>query len=147
MHISSWNTYDVYRNEFLHFLTKYFQKIKRFFQLVEDIVNDPIRADHDISSLKYAIVGGAPATPALVRKANQELGVKMSVGYGMTENSCATFLTPPGSNEDVTCNTVGFPIPGVDTKIIDDEENTLEKGQIGELVTKGFVLFQGEKET
>jgi len=108
-----------------------------------DIVNDPIRPDHDISSLDYAIVGGAPATPALVRKANTELGLQMAVGYGMTENSCATFLTYPGSTEDVTCNSVGFPIPGVEAKVIDENENTLERGQIGELVTKGFVLFKG----
>ena len=67
----------------------------------------------------------------------------MAVGYGMTENSCATFLTYPGSTEDVTCNSVGFPIPGVEAKVIDEDENTLERGQIGELVTKGFVLFKG----
>ena len=68
----------------------------------------------------------------------------MAVGYGMTENSCATFLTYPGSSEDVTCNSVGFPIPGVEAKVIDEDENTLERGQIGELVTKGFVLFKGK---
>ena len=68
----------------------------------------------------------------------------MAVGYGMTENSCATFLTYPGSTEDVTCNSVGFPIPGVEAKVIDEDENTLERGQIGELVTKGFVLFKGK---
>jgi len=64
-----------------------------------DIVNDPSLADHDTSSLSYAIVGGAPVTPSLVQTAEKELNVQMSVGYGMTENSCATFLTPIGSSE------------------------------------------------
>ena len=35
--------------------------------MFNDIVNSPIRKNHDISSLSYAIVGGSPATPALVR--------------------------------------------------------------------------------
>ena len=35
--------------------------------MFNDIVNSPIRKNHDISPLSYAIVGGSPATPALVR--------------------------------------------------------------------------------
>jgi acyl-CoA synthetase (AMP-forming)/AMP-acid ligase II len=61
---------------------------------------------------------------------------------GMTENSCATFLTPFGATEDITCNTVGYPIPGVEAKVIDDNENAVESGEVGELCTKGFVIFQ-----
>ena len=62
----------------------------------------------------------------------------------MTENSCATFITPPGSERDTVVNTGGWPIPGVDAKVIDPEtEQVLEEGQIGELCTRGFVLFAG----
>ena len=35
--------------------------------MFNDIVNSPIRKNHDISPLSYAIVGGSPATPSLVR--------------------------------------------------------------------------------
>ena len=61
--------------------------------MFNDIINCPIKSEHDIASLSYAIVGGAPATPARVQQAEAELGAKMSVGYGMTENTCGTFLT------------------------------------------------------
>jgi len=111
--------------------------------MFSDIVNDPSRKDHDISSLRYAIVGGAPVTPSLVRISEKELDLKIAVGYGMTENTCGTFLVPHGSNEDVTCNTVGSAMPGVEAKIIDNNENTLERGEIGELVTKGYFVFNG----
>ena len=50
---------------------------------------------------------------------------------------------PHGSNEDVTVNTVGSPVPGVEAKIIDSEERTLKTGEIGELVTKGYFVFDG----
>ena len=44
----------------------------------------------------------------------------------------------------ITCTTVGLPIPGVEGIVIDPEtEEILPEGQIGELCTRGFVLFQG----
>lgn len=108
-----------------------------------DMINDPLLKEHDISSLQFAIVGGAPVTPSLVRRAESELGIQMAVGYGMTENSCGTFLTPPDATEDIVCNTVGKPYPGVEAKIIDENENTLPRNEVGELVTKGYMVFQG----
>ena len=86
--------------------------------MFSDILNHPLRAERDISSLKYAVVGGSPVTPSLVRQAESQLGfyffklnlvmifinlgLQIAVGYGMTENTCGTFLVPHGSNEDVT---------------------------------------------
>ena len=54
-----------------------------------DIIHHPERSDFEISSLKKAIVGGAPTTPKLVREV-QKLGISLSNGYGMTENTCGT---------------------------------------------------------
>ena len=34
-------------------------------------------------------------------------------------------------------------MPGVEVKVIDKDENTLKRGEIGELVTKGYFVFQG----
>ena len=77
-------------------------------------------------------------------QAEAELGCLVSVGYGMTENTCGTFLTPLGDVPEITTKTVGYPIPGCNGKVIDPEtEEILEEGQIGELCTKGFMVFQG----
>jgi len=78
------------------------------------------------------------------RQAEAELGCIMSVGYGMTENTCGTFLTALGDVPEITTKTVGHPIPGCEGKIIHPEtEEILEEGQIGELCTRGFMVFQG----
>ena len=45
--------------------------------------------------------------------------------------------------EDITCNTVGFPLGGLDAKIIDENENIVNWGETGEVCTKGFHVFQG----
>ena len=109
-----------------------------------DILHHPSRVNHDMSSLNLALVGGAPATPAMVMTAKAEFNCRVGVGYGMTENSCATFITPPGLPDDLVTSTVGLPIPGVDAKVIDPEtEETLPEGEIGELCTRGFVIFKG----
>ena len=42
--------------------------------MFSDILNHPLRAERDISSLKYAVVGGSPVTPSLVRQAESQLG-------------------------------------------------------------------------
>jgi acyl-CoA synthetase (AMP-forming)/AMP-acid ligase II len=42
--------------------------------MFSDILNNPLRKQHDISSLAYAIVGGAPVTPSLAKTAEEELG-------------------------------------------------------------------------
>ena len=80
----------------------------------------------------------------LQRQAETELGCVISVGYGMTENTCGTFLTPLGDVPEITTKTVGYPVPGCEGKIINPEtEEILEEGQIGELCTRGYMVFQG----
>ena len=72
------------------------------------------------------------------------LGCNVSIVYGMTENSGGTFQTPILSKDiNIVSETVGEPYQGVQAKIIDKDGNTVPKGTIGELVTKGYFLFNG----
>ena len=62
-----------------HFITQAIQKrkctdIAGTPTMFSDILNHPLRAERDISSLKYAVVGGSPVTPSLVRQAESQLG-------------------------------------------------------------------------
>jgi len=61
----------------------------------------------------------------------------------MTENTSGTSLCPHGADEDVTVNTCGYLMPGLECKIIDQDGNTVKRGETGELVTKGWNIFQG----
>ena len=45
--------------------------------------------------------------------------------------------------DDVTTNSVGFPVPGLDCKIVDEEGNTVPRGITGELRKKGPFMFSG----
>ena len=51
--------------------------------------------------LDYCLKPHGKVTPALVQACAEKLNCNVAVGYGMTENSCATFITPAHSSEDI----------------------------------------------
>ncbi len=95
-------------------------------------------------------ISGAAALPVEVfTKFEKKFGIPLLEGYGLTEASPVVSLNPlngkrkPGS--------AGLPIPDVNIKIINEQNEEVENGQIGELcvqgpnVMKGY--FKNEKET
>lgn len=99
----------------------------------------------DLSNLKHCSIAGEPLNPEVYYQFLKATGFKLSEGYGQTELTitAATFpwLEPkPGS--------MGKPSPGYDIDIIDDEGNSCEVGEEGQLVIrtdklKPFGMFDG----
>lgn len=49
-----------------------------------DLINHPERKNHDLSSLKYAVIGASTVPPDLLVKMQNELHIQATiVGYGM----------------------------------------------------------------
>lgn len=84
--------------------------------------------------LRMLISGGAPVDPQILSDM-QDLGITCIQGYGLTE--CAPILA---LNRDVYFNNraAGLPLPGVEIKIIDQDENG-----IGEIVGRGPNIMLG----
>jgi long-chain acyl-CoA synthetase len=84
--------------------------------------------------LKAFIAGGAAIDPAIL-KGMRDLGLDCVQGYGLTE--CAPILA---LNRDVDYKNeaAGLPLPGVEVKIIDADENG-----IGEIIGKGPNVMLG----
>ncbi len=91
---------------------------------------------HDVfgGRMSLIILGGAPVNPEML-KFFQDIGFICLQGYGLTE--CAPILA---LNRDVDFNdkAAGLPLPGVDVKIIDADENG-----VGEFIAKGDNVFLG----
>jgi acyl-CoA synthetase (AMP-forming)/AMP-acid ligase II len=84
------------------------------------LLADPAFDDHDLSCVQAVVMGGGPATPALVREARARLGAAVAVRYSCTEAGIGTgtaFTDPP---EDAEVS-VGRPQPGVDLLLVDGE--------------------------
>jgi fatty-acyl-CoA synthase len=104
--------------------------------------HDPAFATADLSSLRRAVVGGAPMPEALIETWN-ERGVSIVQGYGLTEAAPNVLCLPP---EDAIrkLGYAGKPYPYVDVALRDPESERLVEGPgEGELVVKGANVFPG----
>ena len=103
---------------------------------------EPGFADADLSSLRLAVVGGAPMPESLLETWN-ERGVEIVQGYGLTEAAPNVLCLPP---EDARrkLGFAGKPYPHVDVALRDAETGALVDGAgTGELVVRGPNVFAG----
>lgn len=96
----------------------------------------------DLRSIRYCI-SGASALPTKVRIDWEAVtGGKLVEGYGLSEAAPVTHCNP--LNGDVRDGSIGLPLPGVDSMILD--QKTLELAPIGaegEIMVKGPNIMQG----
>jgi len=94
-----------------------------------------------LNPLKMAISGAAPLPAHVQVKFEKTFGTALLEGYGLTEAAPVVSVNPrygihkPG--------TVGLPLPGIDVKIVDDDENELETYEIGEVLVNGANVMVG----
>lgn len=95
----------------------------------------------DLSSLRVAISGGAPC-PLPVITAMTDRGVAFTEGFGMTETSPNAACLQP---EDVLdhAGSVGRPVAFVDMRILDELDQDVPVGEVGELCLRGPSIFVG----
>ena len=90
----------------------------------------------DLSSLRTAVYGGAPMPPETARALQSRLGVDLYNAYGLTEtSSLATVL--PSCDAVRKGASVGLPVSGVRLSVVDEHDNEVEAGSVGELVIEG----------
>ena len=97
----------------------------------------------DLSSLKFANVGGAPLPPALNAKFKRRTGHYLNEGWGMTESSPAGTFTPVvGERRSGSC---GLPMAGITISMrsIDDPLREVPHGERGEMCIKGLNVMNG----
>ena len=106
------------------------------------MAREPGFATADLSSLRRAVVGGAPMPEALL-KTWAGRGVAIVQGYGLTEAAPNVLCVPP---EDAVrkAGCAGRPYPFVETALRDPSSGLLLDGPAhGELVVRGPNVFPG----
>jgi acyl-CoA synthetase (AMP-forming)/AMP-acid ligase II len=106
------------------------------------LLDHPARARHDLSSLRTVLLGGAPASPALIRRVQETLHVRVAVRYSSTEVGISTGSLPDDPIE-VLSTTVGKPTPGVELQVVDGERNALPAGEIGQVIVRSPATMRG----
>lgn len=86
---------------------------------------------YDLSSLTHCCTAGEALNPEIFNKWKDATGLEIYEGFGQTETTlCIATIYPwtkpiPGS--------IGFPVPGYDVHIIDDDDQQCQRGTNGEI--------------
>lgn len=108
------------------------------------MLDHPQRAGFDLSSLRTGIMAGATCPIEVMRRVISEMHMgEVQIAYGMTETSPVSIQTGPADELELRVTTVGRTQPQLESKLIDAEGNTVERGEIGELCTRGYSVMLG----
>ncbi len=106
------------------------------------LAQHPDFATADLSSLRYAVVGGAPMPEPLLRTWLAR-GVRLAQGYGLTEAAPNVLCLRPEDARD-HAGSAGTPYPHVNVAVADPVTGALLDGPaVGELLVAGPNVFGG----
>ena len=104
-------------------------------------VNTPGLEQYDTSSLKNVMTGAAIMPPAIFEKFYQLTGIELSDGYGLSETSPIVTFNAAGPVNKI--GSVGPAYPGLEVRVLDNNDEEVPLGDVGEICVKGPVVFQG----
>ena len=107
-------------------------------------LGDPSFADHDLSSLRTGIMAGSPCPVEVMKRviADMHMGA-VTIAYGMTETSPVSTQTGADDPLEKRVGTVGRVHPHVEVQIVDARGAVVERGESGELCTRGYSVMSG----
>jgi fatty-acyl-CoA synthase len=104
----------------------------------------PRFAEFDVSSLRTGIMAGSPCPIAVMRRVIAKMHMhEVTIAYGMTETSPASFQGRHDDPLERRVTTVGRVHPHVQVKIIDTHGRVTPRGIPGELLTRGYSVMRG----
>jgi acyl-CoA synthetase (AMP-forming)/AMP-acid ligase II len=111
--------------------------------LYRAILDDPMRGDFDLGTLRVAVTGAADIPVALIREIRAELPFQsVLTGYGLTEAGTCTGCRPADDPETIA-TTVGRAMDGLEIVIADSKGQEVPRGDTGELLVRGYGVMQG----
>jgi long-chain acyl-CoA synthetase len=117
--------------------------------MVNMVVNHPQAGDFDLSALQHVLYGASPMPEAVVKKAMQVIPkAKFQQAYGQTEAApVMTLLDPqwhvfdgPTAHRAKSC---GQAVPGHEIRIVDEHDNEVPRGTVGEICGRGDNVMLG----
>ena len=107
-------------------------------------LDHPQRSEFDLSSLRTGIMAGATCPIEVMRRVIGEMHMaEVQIAYGMTETSPVSLQTGAADDLERRVTSVGRTQPRLESKVVDAEGNTVPRGEIGELCTRGYSVMLG----
>ncbi len=109
--------------------------------IIQEFCHHPKVLTMDWSRLRYVNAGGAILSPDVQERFTQITGVPVMQGYGLTESSPTTHVTPIGK---IKTGSIGLPLFATEDKIVDPETGAeLGPRETGELWVRGPQVMKG----
>ena len=96
--------------------------------------------ESDLATVRLTVIGGTALPDALAIEYEKKFRQKPTEAYGLSEASPVVTLNVPGKERR---SSIGLPMKGVETRIVDSEGRSLPPGECGELLVKGDIVMLG----
>ncbi len=96
------------------------------------------RSAIDFSSVRKCVSAGETLPAEIFNAWKRQFGIEILDGIGSTEMLHIFISSVPGKCKPGSC---GFPVPGYEVKIVDDQGELLRDGEIGNLWVRGASAF------
>jgi long-chain acyl-CoA synthetase len=105
------------------------------------LLHHPGREGFDTSALRICITGGASMPVEILRGFEEAFGAKVMEGYGLSETSPVACSNHP--DRERKAGSIGTPIEGVEMKVVDENDEEVAQGEVGEIVIRGHNIMKG----
>ena len=105
------------------------------------LLHHPERESFDTSSLRVCITGGASMPVEVLHGFEEAFGAIVLEGYGLSETSPVSSSNHP--ERERKPGSIGTPLEGVEMKVVDDDDNEVAQGEVGEIVIRGHNIMKG----
>lgn len=109
-----------------------------------DMVDNAKQSEYNLNHAgTRGLMAGSICPEQLVRDVNDIFGCRIYIAYGTTENSPVTFMSTVTDSLEQQTTTVGSVMPHTEAKVIDTNDQILQRGETGELCIRGSCTFAG----
>ncbi|MGH2973949.1 MAG: long-chain-fatty-acid--CoA ligase [Solirubrobacterales bacterium] len=105
------------------------------------LLHHPERESYDTSSLRNCITGGASMPVEVLRGFEQAFGAIVLEGYGLSETSPVASSNHPHMERKP--GSIGTPLEGVEMRVVDENDEPVAQGEVGEIVIRGHNIMKG----
>ena len=108
------------------------------------MLDHPERQTLDLSNLRTGIMAGSTCPIEVMKRVIDDMHLaEMQIAYGMTETSPVSTQTGPDDDLERRVTSVGRTQPHLESKVVDEHNRIVPRGQIGELCTRGYSVMLG----